>query len=238
MAERAGLSKAEHAYRWIKERIHGTRTEQAFPPGQRLVLSTLAAQLDMSVVPVREAIRQLEAEGLVTFERNVGARVAMRDAEAYSASMQTLGLLEGAATALAAPHLGAEQLAAARTINERMADLLERFDPPEFTRLNREFHRVLFAPCPNPRLIELVEAEWERLGHLRDSTFAFVPERARESVAEHTELLRLLDSDAAPERIEAAARAHRAATLGSYLARQERRPEGRSRPDAARPDAA
>lgn len=216
----AGLSKAERAYRWIKDRIHGTCTEQVFPPGQRLVLSTLADRLGMSVVPVREAIRQLEAEGLVTFERNVGARVAMRDAAAYSASMQTLGLLEGAATAVAAEHLTAEDLDRARGINDRMARLLEDFEPAEFTRLNHEFHRVLFDRCPNPRLIELVEAEWERLGHLRESTFSFVPERARDSVAEHEQLLGLLESDAAPERIEAVARAHRAATLGSYLARQ------------------
>lgn len=174
----------------------------------------------MSVVPVREAIRQLEAEGLVTFERNVGARVAMRDAAAYSASMQTLGLLEGAATAHAAEHLTAEDLDRARGINDRMARLLEDFEPAEFTRLNHEFHRVLFDRCPNPRLIELVEAEWERLGHLRESTFSFVPERARDSVAEHAQLLRLLESGAPAERIEAAARAHRAATLSSYLTRQ------------------
>ena len=46
----------------------------------RLVLSSIAEELGFSVVPVREAIRRLEAEGLVTFERNVGATVAAIDA--------------------------------------------------------------------------------------------------------------------------------------------------------------
>ena len=45
-----------------------------YGPGYRLVLGTIAKDLGISVVPVREAIRRLEAEGLVTFERNVGAR--------------------------------------------------------------------------------------------------------------------------------------------------------------------
>ena len=77
------LSKSQRAYHWVKERIAG----QEFTPGYRLVLGSIAAELDMSVVPVREAIRQLEAEGLVTFERNVGARVSMVDDTQYRFSM-------------------------------------------------------------------------------------------------------------------------------------------------------
>ncbi|MEL4441865.1 GntR family transcriptional regulator, partial [Shewanella algae] len=64
-APASAQSKSQQAYHWIKERI----AAQEFTPGYRLVLGTIAGDLDMSVVPVREAIRQLEAEGLVTFER-------------------------------------------------------------------------------------------------------------------------------------------------------------------------
>lgn len=91
------LSKAQIAYTWVREHI----VSGDYAPGYRLVLSTLAAELDMSVVPVREAIRQLEAEGLANFERNVGARVAMIDEARYVESMEALGILEGAATAMA-----------------------------------------------------------------------------------------------------------------------------------------
>ncbi|HWV76031.1 MAG TPA: GntR family transcriptional regulator, partial [Isoptericola sp.] len=66
------MSKSQRAYAYLRERIEDGR----FVPGYRLVLAQLAGELDMSVVPVREAIRRLEAEGLVTFERNVGAQVA------------------------------------------------------------------------------------------------------------------------------------------------------------------
>ena len=107
----AGQSKSQRAYQWIKERI----ARHEYTPGYRLVLGTIAGELDMSVVPVREAVRQLEAEGLVTFERNVGARVTLVDESEYVNTMQTLGIVEGAATALSAPLLTPEDLGRAAT---------------------------------------------------------------------------------------------------------------------------
>ncbi|MCC4248374.1 MULTISPECIES: GntR family transcriptional regulator [Microbacterium] len=207
------LSKSQQAYHWIKERI----ARQEFTPGYRLVLGSLAGELDMSVVPVREAIRQLEAEGLVTFERNVGARVSMVDDSQYRHSMQALSILEGAATALSARALTADDVKRARTINERMIETLDHFDPRAFTALNQEFHATLFERCANPRMLELVQAEWARLGHLRDSTFSFVPGRAAESVREHENILRLIESSAPLGEIEKVSRRHRAATLDAYL---------------------
>ncbi|MBO0610625.1 GntR family transcriptional regulator [Myceligenerans salitolerans] len=209
----ASPSKSQRAYHWIKERIAG----QDFTPGYRLVLRTIAEELGMSVVPVREAIRRLEAEGLVTFQRNVGAQVSMVDDTRYRASMQALSVLESAATALAAGHHTAEDLRHARQTNERMIETLSDFDPSTFTRLNQEFHAALYRRCPNARLLELVESEWARLAHLRESTFSFVPGRARQSVREHEHLLQLVEAGAPPAEIEKASRHHRSATLDAYL---------------------
>ncbi len=91
--QRALRSKSQQAYHWIKERI----ASGAYGSGYRLVLAAIAAELGVSTVPVREAIRMLEAEGLVTFERNVGAQVAMVDEGEYVTTMQVLSLVEGAA---------------------------------------------------------------------------------------------------------------------------------------------
>lgn len=206
-------SKSQLAYDWLQERI----ARREYAPGYRLVLAAIADELDMSVVPVREAIRRLEAQGLVTFERNVGAHVAMIDDAQYRHSMETLAVLEGAATALAAPHLTPDDLRRAREVNARLVASLDDFDPHTFTRLNQEFHAVLFAPCPNPRVLELVTAEWARLGRLRDSTFTFVPGRARESVREHEGIVALLSAGAPLADVERAAREHRSATLTAYL---------------------
>ncbi|NUU19697.1 GntR family transcriptional regulator [Cellulomonas humilata] len=218
--EWAAPSKSQHAYLWLKERIAG----EELTPGYRLVLASIADELDMSVVPVREAIRRLEAEGLVTFERNVGARVSMIDDTGYRHSMESLAILEGAATALAARHLTADDLRHARELNRRLVESLDDFDPRLFTSVNHAFHSVLFAACQNTRLLALVEAEWVRLGHLRDSTFSFVPGRAQESVREHEVLLDLIETGAPLPDIERAARGHRSATLAAYLSHEH--PDG------------
>lgn len=213
----ATLSKSQRAHQWIREQIQ----RRHYPPGHRLVLASIAEELDMSVVPVREAIRQLEAEGLVTFERNIGARVFMVDVAQFGDTMQTLALLEAAATALSAPHLTAGDLQEARDLNDRMRAQLADLVPHAFTLLNHELHAVLARRCPNERLMELVRGEWIRLDHLRDSTFSVVPERAANSVREHDHLVHLIESGAAPEQVQQAALHHRANTLHAYLSRHQ-----------------
>lgn len=205
-------SKSESAYEWIRERIRSG----SFGPGYRLVLSNLASQLEMSVVPVREAISRLTAEGLVTFERNVGAKVAMVDASQYLVAMEVITVIESAATALAAPHLTAVDVGRARELNGVMRSGLEDFDPRLFSALNQEFHHTLYAKCPNPRLLEMVESEWGRLGHLRDSIFGFLPRRPRESVCEHDSLLDLIEAGAGRDEVELAVRKHRTASLTAF----------------------
>lgn len=206
-------SKSEQAYAWLRERI----SSGAYSPGFRLVLSPIAYELGMSVVPVREAVRRLEAEGLVTFERNVGASVALVDASEYAHTMETLGLVEGSATALSAPLLGPEDLQRAEEINNRMISLLDDFDPHAFTELNRQFHSVLYEPCPNPHVLDLVHRGWSRLSSMRDSTFAFVPDRAKRSVEEHAQILRLIREGADALEIELTARNHRLRTRDAFL---------------------
>ncbi len=207
-------SKSEQAYQAVKARI----IEGTYTPGYRLVLSIIAKDLGVSVVPVREAIRRLEAEGLVTFERNVGATVAGIDPTEYLYTMQTLSIVEGAATALSAPLIDGPAIARARAINDEMRDCLGHFDPVRFTKLNQDFHSVLFEHCPNPHILDLVHRGWNRLAALRSSTFRFVPGRALGSVEEHENLLKLLETGADADTIEKAARQHRTATLDAYLA--------------------
>ncbi|ACP34091.1 GntR family transcriptional regulator [Corynebacterium aurimucosum] len=208
----AGESKSQQAYNWISEKI---RTRE-YEPGYRLVLATIAEELGVSVVPVREAIRQLEAEGMVTYERNVGASVTTYNREAYYESMDIVATLEANATAQSAQYLDAEDIARAREINQRMRELDILHDPEEFTQLNKEFHSVLFSKCPNERMKNLVVDQWKQLEYHRVSTFRYVPERAQESTREHEQLLSLIEAGAEPAYIEKVARQHRLTTLSTY----------------------
>lgn len=207
------LSKSQLAYDYLRDRI----ALHELSPGYRLVLQSIADELAMSVVPVREAIRRLEAEGLVTYERNVGARVAMVDEHGYVDAMQALGVVEGAATGLSAPAISTADLQRATEVNDHLRSLLDYFDPHAFTALNRQFHSVLFESCPNKLLLDMVHRGWAQLSGLRDSTFAFVPGRARDSVAEHAHILDLIARQADPLDIEIAARNHRWATMRAFL---------------------
>ncbi|WP_396278291.1 GntR family transcriptional regulator [Glutamicibacter creatinolyticus] len=206
-------SKSEAAYATISERINNG----AYSPGYRLVLGTIAEELGCSVVPVREAIRRLEAEGLVNFTRNVGATVAQIDSTLYLHTMQTLSVIEPAATALAAPLMDQSLRQAAREVNQKMRECLDSFDPVAFTQLNTEFHKLLYCQCPNPHILDLVQRGWRRLAAMRSSSFSHIPHRALQSVQEHEHLLELLEDGASAEQIEQAARRHRTNTLNAYL---------------------
>ncbi|WP_342319368.1 GntR family transcriptional regulator [Corynebacterium mayonis] len=209
-------SKSARAYDWIRERI---RTRE-YEPGHRLVLSTIAEELDVSVVPVREAIRILEAEGMVTYEHNVGAKVSTLNRQEYAQIMETVAVLEASATALAVPFVTQEDLDEAASINAEMEYLTNTegsFDAVAFTALNQQFHTCIFRACPNQRLVALVQREWEELDRYRVSTFRYVPGRAAESVREHTQIIDLIRAEASPDYIESVARRHRLATLKTYL---------------------
>lgn len=211
------LSKSEQAYLAIKERIIDGR----YSPGYRLVLTSLADELEVSPVPVREAIRRLEAEGYVVFTHNKGAQVTDIDPAEYATTMEVLAHLEGFATALSAPHLTKEEIKEARDINTRMSNSISEFDPALFTQLNREFHELVCSHCTNDHLAELVVRGQERIRMVRRNMYSFVPARAAASVAEHEEILSLIEREALAIEIELAARNHKLHTLDEFIARIE-----------------
>ncbi|MDO5701272.1 MAG: GntR family transcriptional regulator [Bowdeniella nasicola] len=214
------LAKSERVYRELRERIISGR----YVAGYRIVLDSVAREMGVSAVPVREAIRRLEAENLVTFTRNVGAEVAAINVGDYADAMQTLALLEGYATALAAPHLSSEDLLAAEATNQEMRLLAAgSFDPRQFTDLNQRFHQQLCLACPNENLLTLLNRQWERVSLIRRSSFAFEPVRSMVSVQEHEHILTLVRSRAGFEEVEAVTRHHKLRTLREFIESQPTR---------------
>lgn len=208
----AAASKSEVVYTAIRYRIlHGTYRE-----GHRLVFDRLAREFDVSPFPVREAVRRLEAEGLVQFTPNVGAEVARFDATQYDDAIEALAYLEGVCTSLAAPHLTRADIAEARRINDEMDAVRAAFDTRVFAGLNERFHEIIFRNCPNRRLIELMNVEHERVQLICQSLFTLNPGRAVDSIREHKTLLDLIEMGATPPTIEAAAREHRLNTMAGF----------------------
>ncbi|HET6213883.1 MAG TPA: GntR family transcriptional regulator [Micromonosporaceae bacterium] len=213
--DRETQSRFELAYATIRQRI----TNGTYGPGYRLVLDELAREIGVSPVPVREAVRRLEAEGYVDFQRNVGARVTAFNETEFEQTVHVVALLEGYATALAAPHMRRADIARARKVNGRMRAALTDLDPVQFSALNREFHFTIYDRCPNAHIRTLLEAQWSRLDTIRRSVFVFVPGRSRSSVAEHAEILELIGAGAPAGEIERAARTHKLHTADAVAAR-------------------
>ena len=216
MAKQAmSASKSNQVYARLRTRI----IDGYYSPGYRLVLSSLATEFGVSTVPVREAIRWLEAEGLVEYTHNVGAQVSTVDASSYAESMTVLALLEGSVTALSAPHLTQDDLEEAEAYQREMLALTESpsFDSNAYRRLNGHFHRVLCLRCPNERMQSLMTNEAERVNRIRRTSFKFTADRSRHSIDQHEHLLTLIRTGADAEEIELYAREHKMASLNEAL---------------------
>lgn len=211
------MNKQEHAYRVIRERV----LDGTYGPGYRLVMDSLADELRVSAVPVREAIRRLEAEGFVVYRPNAGAQVAPVDAVAWESAMTILAVLEGYATALAASYLTPRDIAGLRAVNAQMSQALERTDVLDFSRLNQQFHAAIFERCPNSHLVDLLHDTNSRLDAVRRTVFTHIPYRGLSSIEEHTRIVDLIESGAEADEIEAAARAHKLRTVEAFRHRQD-----------------
>src|SRR5690349_10364418 len=104
------------AYHHIRSRIE--RGE--YSPGQRLVIDQLAAELGMSQVPIREAMRRLEAEYLIQYAANLGPMVVPYDAQGWLNLMESIAVLEGYATEAAAAALSRADIGQLEEANEMM----------------------------------------------------------------------------------------------------------------------
>jgi len=211
---RVTFTKQEQVYRELRERI----LNGSYGPGYRVVIDTLAEEFSVSALPVREAIRRLEAEGLVIYRPNAGAQVAPADPGAFGEEMTVLAVLEGYATALAAPHVTASDLKRLNAINKSLVQAMESMDTLSFGRLNREFHAVIVERCPNMTLRGTLDDVGRRLDAIRRTVFVQIPYRGAASVEEHRELVALLRKKAPASEIEQAARLHKLHTVESFRA--------------------
>jgi DNA-binding GntR family transcriptional regulator len=129
-------------------------------PGSRLRPNHLAPGLGVSVMPVREALRILGAEGLVSFTPRSGARVIEFSEEDIEELYLVRGALEGLAARLAAANMSEEDLHSLREAFDEMLQAQARGDLRSFMDWDHEFHRRQFQPSGRPRLVEHVLDLW------------------------------------------------------------------------------
>jgi DNA-binding GntR family transcriptional regulator len=176
----------------IAESLRQAIIEGQLEPGVSLRQERLARHFSVSRIPVREALRQLESEGWIIFQRNRGARVSSLSADEAREIYEIRASLEATALRLAAPHHTAHTLTAAGAILR--ASHRER-DRSLRVQRNRQFHLALYAPAHRPRLIVMIESlhrQGERYLRLKLD----MPAYRRRSDDEHTRILEALRAGA------------------------------------------
>ena len=207
------MNKQERTYEILRDRIHNG----AYPPMARLNIDALAREFGVSPIPVREALRRLEAQGWVQFKPNAGAIVSPVDATSWEQAMVALAILEGAATAEAQRHLRKSDFTRLRKI---AATMESQDNPVRFGQLNRRLHQAIVARCGNAWLLDLLSQTHDRLDRVRSTMFAYLPERTAEATREHARLIELLESGD-PAEVERYARWHKLQTVQAYRARRD-----------------
>ena len=133
-------------------------------PGQWIRQEDVAARLGASRLPVREALRMLEAEGLTEHAANRGSRVPLLDAHEVDVVYRMREALEPLALAESLQHLTDAQLAHLEEVQDRIeAD----GDLAEFLVLDRAFHLGSYAGCPSERLVSTISRLWNATQHYR-----------------------------------------------------------------------
>ena len=162
-------------------------------PGEKIRQEAVAQEFNVSRIPVREALQQLQTEGLVSLTPNSGARVAALDLRECIEIYQIRERVEPLAIAESVIRLTGEQLASMR---ELVAAIEATDDPGTRLDLDRRFHLTSYAAAPMPRLLHMIEGFWNSTQQYRRAFYATVAMRAEngEMPATHVEHRLLLDA--------------------------------------------
>lgn len=210
-AKQFHASKREYVYMTLREEILGG----VLPPDARLVIDDTAARLGVSPIPVREALQELQHDGLVNIEPYVGAHVASIHAGLIEEVFAILEAMEVISGQHACVHMSDDDL-------DQVARMLEKMDEhvhdlERWSNENVELHRFICRRAQLtlvPTIMEQALDNWQRLRrHYLDDVFARRVEIAQQEHWELCAALRTRD----PAVVGALIRSHNRNALAAYL---------------------
>jgi DNA-binding GntR family transcriptional regulator len=159
--ERKGYSRPPTAQEAVLREIREAIMARRIMPGQWVRQWDVARQLDVSSVPVREALNTLAAEGQVIHERHRGYKVVELSSEQLEEIYLARRLLETETTRRAIPKVDAELVRRLEDLVVRMVDLAAIDDILGYAEANRDFHLLLFERAGLPRICRMIEVLWQ-----------------------------------------------------------------------------
>lgn len=160
--------------------------------GEKVPEQALCERFGVSRTPLREALKVLASEGIVTLHPNRGATVASITPEIVDELFPIMGALEALAGEAACARATDADIARIRKLHDAMLAHYRRSERTHYIRLNQQIHRELFAIAGNAALSQLYEQLMVRIHAVR-----FVarksPERWREAIEDHKRMMRALE---------------------------------------------
>ncbi|WP_143833165.1 GntR family transcriptional regulator [Oceanobacillus timonensis] len=184
----------EHIYRTKKDKVYSHLRENIIngllTPGERLKISQIARQFEMSEIPVREALQKLSIEEYVTFKPHIGAVVSSMSTENIREIFELRITLEGLATNLSVDHLTNYHLQTLENIIVDSQTFINEKRFEEYAEWNRHFHESIYKHCNNQRLYKLIFDLWSNTR--RYPQLFRTRESVEQSIIEHKEILAAL----------------------------------------------
>ncbi|MDH0735021.1 GntR family transcriptional regulator [Achromobacter spanius] len=180
-------TKEEQVADYLRERI----ISGVFPRGSRLKQAEIAEQLKLSITPVREALKLLEAEGYISGDSYRGARVVPFDAGASAEILQLRLLLESQLVRAAVERITTQDITELRVLANDFAKAFETGDRAIARGINYRFHRQLYDIAQLPQTLHFVQILWARYPF---DLINSASNRGQDAVREHEEILQAFAS--------------------------------------------
>jgi DNA-binding GntR family transcriptional regulator len=207
------LTKRDFAYQTLRDAIMRCELQ----PGEKLVIDDLARRLNVSIIPIREAIQLLQSEGLVVTVPHAGSTVAPVSRESVQDVFTVLEALETVATRLVAERGDPGELDGLDALVREMDRAVAQKRYAQWASLNTRFHRTIGA-APRLELLremtERVVARWDRISHFYFK--GVLVRRVDGAQAEHRAILAAMRARDLPA-LERLVRQHNRSALAAYL---------------------
>jgi DNA-binding GntR family transcriptional regulator len=178
---------SQKVYRALKTEI----IKGSLKPGTKLSEGKIAKQMEVSRTPIREALRELAAEGFVKISPNQGVVVSNASVEDVQEVLQIRGVLEGLAARLATKMINEEEIKELEKYQKRMEYYTNKDNVLAFSEMDAEFHELILNICGNNRLIQIRKNLSDQAHRYRIRSLS-VPGRLKYSLKEHQEIVEAL----------------------------------------------
>lgn len=188
------------AHEFVRETLRRAILRGDLSGGSRLIQADLAAELEVSTTPVREALRDLATEGLITLDRHRGGIVRELNWDEMGEIRRIREHLEPLMVELAVPRVTEEQLSSAGDLSDRMA---KESDLANWVELNRRFHFLFYEATGAPRLSGILKSLEEAAAVYVAQAQRWHPEIRRRADADHRAFIEACRHRSTDEALEA-----------------------------------